>query len=157
MPQENRSNSTPWFELYANLSDCLVSDDDRLCLSQSISFIKDNRNISVRELPTVYAFLWTIKSEQSIISHMNDDFASISPSDIIPFIVFNEALLARKGRIEMSKTRYISIFTVFQYLLGQRMRDMNGTNTRIGSNFKLFDFDSYDAVHSHLKGNRLPD
>lgn len=150
------SHFKPWFELYANMSDYLVTDDDRSCLNQSISFVKENPDISARKLPMLYVFLWMIKSEESFICHMNDSFSAIPSADLIPFIVFTEALLIHKGRIEMSKTRYIALFTVFQYLLEQRM-SMDDTNPRTGSDFGLFDFDSYDAVYSHLKGKRLPD
>jgi hypothetical protein len=118
MGQEDTSHSKPWFELYADMSDYLVADDNRLFLSESLSFTKDNQDISVKQLPMVYVYMWLVKSEESFIHHMNDDFSAIATADLIPFIVFIEALLARKGRIEMSKTRYIALFTVFQYLWG---------------------------------------
>lgn len=148
---------TPWYEQYANLDQYLKADADCMCLSQSISFLNEHPDITVKELPLVFAFMWTIKSENSILYHMKEKYDMIAPSDLIAFILFTEALLKKKGRIDISRTRYIALFTVFQYLLNQKMTQEVNANELSVENIKLFDFDAYNAIYSRLKGCKLTD
>lgn len=147
----------PWYELYANLRQYLKTDSDSLYLTQSISFLNTNLDITVDELPLIYAFMWRIKSQDSVLYHMEDKFDMIAPNDLIAFILFTEALLVKKGKADISKIRYIALFTTFQYLLGQKMAEEIKVNERDIRNIKLFDFDSYDAIYARLKGVKLPD
>lgn len=147
----------PWYEEYANLDQYLKTDEDCLCLGQSTSFLGEHPDITVEELPLVYAFMWKIKSEKSILYHMEERYDMIAPSDLIAFILFTEALLKKKGRIDISRTRYIALFTVFQYLLGRKMAQEANVNGQSVRDIRLFDFDAYNAIYARLKGGKLPD
>ena len=142
----------PWYEQYANLNQYLKADTDCICLGQSISFLNEHLDVTIKDLPPVYAFMWMLKSRESILHHMEERFDQIAANDIIAFSLFTEALLKIKGRVEISKTRYIALFTVFQYLLGCNIAN----DARMG-NVKLFDFDSYNTIYAKLKGEKLPD
>lgn len=147
----------PWYELYANLRQYLKANSDGLCLSQSISFLNANLDITVDELPLIYAFMWRIKSKNSVFYHMEDRFDMIAPNDLIAFILFTEVLIVKKGKADISKIRYIALFTTFQYLLGQKIAGEIKVNECDIRNIKLFDFDSYDVIYTRLKGVKLPD
>lgn len=88
---------------------------------------------------------------------MKDKPDMIAQGDLIAFIVFTRALLLKKGRADISRTRYVAMFAVFQFLLGQKVSGQHKDGTRTIAEIKLFDFDSYNRVYARLKGEKLPD
>ena len=140
--------SLPWYERYGELEKYVKTEVAQTALSENLSFLNDNLNISCAELPLSWCFLWSVKDTRSYLHFIEERFSKISQIDLIPFIVFNKAILAIKGKVELSFTQYYALFSIFQYLLmvklSNREHELQGVD--------LFDLDNYDTIFSRLEG-----
>jgi len=153
--KKERDYSTPWYERYLNLKDYLKSEVAQVCLEEERTFLKDNLDIYVNHLPFAHTIMWMIKHPRSLVYHMDERFSKMDAMDLVPHIIFTDALLAKKGTVEFGWTRYYGLFAIFQYLLAAKIANETDSLDKDISDVRLFDFDAYDIVYARLEGKDI--